>query len=280
MRRVRCVSAPDARRGPGAGGGAVDGCASLQQGVRMCASTAVDRKLIRLWLAVLCASCVVESDSRAGISRRSWLFARHLGPCLRATGCRRPALPPTVLRGRGGGGSVGEDDASARPGLQERECTPGHGATEWGSLLLHLERAKRSHVMGHSMRGGGGESSELRRFSSAPLLDPRQTPERGRRGVAGRPNYHLPPSPPPPPYTATPVDRTRPGDIPSYPRHASGAMARGSTSAFSEPHNEALHHRGLGPADGEGGLGGGGGIAGFVIGSAWAARGGGGGGGG
>jgi len=164
----------------------------------MCASTAVDRKLIRLWLAVLCASCVVESDSRAGISRRSWLFARHLGPCLRATGCRRPALPPTVLRGRGGGGSVGEDDASARPGLQERECTPGHGATEWGSLLLHLERAKRSHVMGHSMRGGGGESSELRRFSSAPLLDPRQTPERGRRGVAGRPNYHLPPSPPPP----------------------------------------------------------------------------------
>jgi hypothetical protein len=262
MRRVRCESEPGARRGPSVG----SGCVSLLQGAR-----SMERKLIRLWLAVLCASCAVESDGRPGVPHRSWLSARHLGTCLRFTRCRRPALPATVLRGRGGGGGSGEDDASARPGRQERECAPWRGATEWGSLLLQLERAKRSHVIGHSMRGGGGESSELRRFSSAPLLDPRQTPERGRRGVASRPNQNQPPSLPPPPYTATPVDSTR-GDIPSYPRQASGARARGSTSAFSEPHNEALHYQGLGP--------GGGGVAdkrGFVIGGAWAARGGGGG---
>ena len=163
VRRVWCRSAPDARRGPGAG---------LLQGAR-----SMERKLIRLWLVVLCASCAVESDGRAGVPCRSW----H-----------------GVLRGRGGGGGGGEDDASARPSRQERECAPGGGATEWGSLPLQLERAKSSHIIGHSVRGGGGESSELRRFPSAPLLDPRQTPERGRRGVASRPNHHQPPSLPPP----------------------------------------------------------------------------------
>ena len=117
-----------------------------------------------LWLglAVLHASCAVESGARVGASaaRRGGLAPGHPGPrsCLPQTPSPHPhalgALPVSaglvaVLRGGGGGA---QDADSARTAQLERGG--GRGATEWGSLLRQLaERAVRARGAGNGTRG-------------------------------------------------------------------------------------------------------------------------------